>query len=410
MPQPATAAPAPFPASPSRKSRITTTLYYYALFIAYGLTMAALGPTLPGLAENTGADLKAISFLFVARSAGSMMGSLWSGGLYDKLSGHRLLVAFTALMALALVLTPVVPALWLLIAITLILGLAQGAINVGGNALLVWIHGPNSGPFMNGLHFFFGIGTFIAPIIVAQSLLISGRIHWAYWILAILVLLPAPWLLRLPSPTLESRTPVQAQAKTNQADKNGWVLPVVLVSLFLFCYSGASNCFGGWIYTYALQLNLASTTGAAYLTSVFWGALTGGRLVSIPLAMRLKPATMLWADLVGSLASLGLILLFPGNPLTIWIGAAGLGFSLASLFPTTISLAGKSMAVTGKVTGWFSVGASLGSLILPLVVGQFFESSGPQVLMVVLVVDQAAAVLILAWMLRVLRKPPTPAY
>jgi hypothetical protein len=34
------------------------------------------------------------------------------------------------------------------------LGMAEGALDVGGNTLLVWVHQEKVGPFMNGLHFF----------------------------------------------------------------------------------------------------------------------------------------------------------------------------------------------------------------------------------------------------------------
>jgi FHS family Na+ dependent glucose MFS transporter 1 len=375
-------------------TRLRTTAGYYAIFAVYGLTMAVLGPTLPRLAENTGGTLQAISFLFVARSAGSLIGSLLSGPLFDRLPGHQVLAVFIVMMAVSLAVTPLIPLLWALFVITLLLGLAQGGLNVGGNAMLVWLHRENSGPFMNGLHFFFGIGTFLAPIIVAQSMLATEEIHAAYWFLAVLVLLPVPVLLRLVSPRLEAG-PTQGPAQTASSK-----LLVILVSLFLFCYSGASNCFGGWVYTYALRLDLATPVTAAYLTSVYWGALTAGRLVSIPLAMRFKPALLLWVDLIGSLVSVLVILVWSNNPLVIWIGSAGLGLFLASMFPTAVSYAGRRMAVTGQVTAWFSVGASLGSLVLPLAVGQLFEVSGPQVLIVVLLVDLLIAVGVLAWMLQ----------
>jgi FHS family Na+ dependent glucose MFS transporter 1 len=376
------------------QTRLKTTAGYYALFIVYGLTMAALGPTLPYLAEHTGGTLQAISFLFVARSAGSLLGSLLAGPLFDRLSGHQVLAVFTAMMAISLAFTPFISLLWVLFAVTLIMGLAQGGLNVGGNALLVWLHRENSGPYMNGLHFFFGVGTFLAPLVVAQSILATNEIQASYWILTGLVLLPIPYMLRRVSPRLENHP------RAGTAQTGGSRLLVVLVSLFLFCYSGASNCFGGWVYTYALRLELATPVTAAYLTSVYWGALTAGRLISIPLAMRFKPALLLWVDLLGSLASVVLILLWSPDPLAIWVGSAGLGLFLASMFPTAVSYAGQRMAVTGQVTAWFSVGASLGSLVLPLAVGQFFEISGPQVLIVVLLVDLLVAIGALGWMLK----------
>jgi fucose permease len=60
---------------------------------------------------------------------------------------------------------------------------------------------------------------------------------------------------------------------------------------------------------------------------------------------------------------------------------------MASIFPTTILLAERRMTVTGQVTGWFFVGASAGGMCLPWLIGQLFESIGPQVVMITLLVD-----------------------
>ncbi len=54
------------------------------------------------------------------------------------------------------------------------------------------------------------------------------------------------------------------------------------------------------------------------------------------------------------------------------------------------------MQITGKVTAWFFVGASMGGMLLPWLIGQFFESIGPRVTMVVLFIDMTAAAAVLA--------------
>jgi len=71
-----------------RRQVLFRTLGYYAAFIALGLVSASLGPTLPGLANNTGSQLSHISLLFVARSSGYLAGSLLGGRLYDRITGH----------------------------------------------------------------------------------------------------------------------------------------------------------------------------------------------------------------------------------------------------------------------------------------------------------------------------------
>ena len=380
------------------------TVGYYAAFFALGLATAALGPTLPSLAEHTQTDLSEISILFIALSLGYLIGSFQSGRLYDRVAGHPLMAAGLIIMALMLSWVPLIPMLWLLAAVLLILGMAEGAVDVGGNTLLVWVHGHGVGPLMNGLHFFFGLGAFLSPVIIAQAVLVSGDIVWAYWTLALLLLPTAAWLLRLSSPR------GQATSLDESVDRRSAAPPrceprerllIALIALLLFLYVGAEASFGGWIFTYALALDVSSEMIAAYLTSAFWGALTVGRLLAIPIATRVRPRWVLFGDLTGCLASVGILILWPNSSTATWVGTIGLGFFMASIFPTALTLAERHMTITGRTTGWFLVGASMGAMILPWLIGQLFESIGPQSTMVVIAVDLIMAMGVFATLMLV---------
>ncbi len=376
----------------SRAGRISKTSAYYAAFIVLGLMAAILGPTLPDLAENTGSLLSEISFLFVARSLGYMLGSLFLGRLYDRFPGHRVGVGVLVVAAATLFLVPLVPLLWLLTAVLFVLGLTEGTLDLGANIMLVWVHGKEVGPYMNGLHFFFGVGAFLSPIIAAQAILISGSITWAYWLLALLALPLAVWFWRLPSPVREA---------SDQGGETGSqnTLMIALIAFFFFLYVGAELSFGGWIFTYTLETGLSEAQLAALLTSAFWGALTVGRLLSVPLAARIRPRWLIFGDLLGCALSLVIILLFPDRLLTIWIGTLGAGLAMASIFPTTLTLAERNMTVTGKVTGWFFVGAGAGGMVLPWVIGQLFERVGPTVMMIAIFSNVILAVAVFAGIL-----------
>jgi FHS family Na+ dependent glucose MFS transporter 1 len=296
-----------------------------------------------------------------------------------------------------------VPLLWVLAAVLFVTGWVQGILNIGGNTLLVWLHGRNVGPFMNGLHFCFGVGTFITPVIVAQFITRDGGLAWIYLLLAVIIL-PTAALALLPSPTSPLRA--TAEGDPGPAGRLDFRL-IALIGLVFGCYSGASLAYGGWIFTYAIKMNLANATNAAYLTSLFWGALTLGRLAAIPLAMRFRPQTILRADFFGALISLLAMLLWPRSLAAVMVTSAGLGFALASIYPTTMSFSGELMTISGRITGLFSVGNSAGSMIIPWVIGQFFESAGPQSMAVVLVLDMLLALGVLAILAR--RAPAHPA-
>ncbi len=370
------------------EGKTSKTIGYYSAFAALGLALAALGPTLPGLAEHTRTQLADISYLFTANSLGYLLGSLLGGRSYDRISGHPVMGVALIIMAFMMVLVPLMSLLWLLTAVLLVLGLAGGTLDVGGNTLLVWVHRHNVGPFMNGLHFFFGVGAFLSPIIIARAVLISGDITWAYWALALVIAPVGVWLLFLPSPTAKT---VFQKGPVN----HGSYLLVSLIALFFFLHVGAEIAFGGWIFTYAVTLDLTNRTHAAYLTSAFWGSLTLGRLLAIPLSTRFKPRFILLGNLVGCLASAGTISLWSNSLTAVWVGTLGMGFSVASLFPMSLAFAEHRMTITGQVTGWFLVGAGVGGMFLPRVIGQFFESIGPRVMVYAVMVNIMVALAIL---------------
>ena len=365
----------------ARNGKLAKTAGYYAAFVSLGLVSAALGPTLPGLTAHTRSTLSGISFVFSARSFGYLLGASQGGRLYDRLPGHMLMAAALLVTAALVALTPLLPVVSLLLATWFVIGLAEGSVDAGGNTLLIWVHKANVGPYMQALHFFFGVGAFLSPLIVGRVIMATGDIHWAYWIVALVLLPVALWIARMSSPA-----PVADGDEESNGQGSDPTL-VVLIALMLFTFVGTEASYGGWIYTYAQAMGLAGTASAAYLTSAFWGSLTLGRLLAIPLSLRVSARTMLLMDAVGCLLSVMVILLWPGSLPAIWIGTIGMGLAMASVFAVVLTVAERNMHVTGATTGWFFVGASGGSMTVPLIIGQLFERMGPQSTMWVILAD-----------------------
>jgi len=283
---------------------------------------------------------------------------------------------------------PVIASRWLLLAVVLILGLAKGALDVGCNTLLLWVHNETVGPYMNGLHAFFGVGSFIAPLIVAQVIAMTDDIHWVYWLFAITAFPIALWIWSLPSP---ARRAVPAQHENAPFP----MLPVVVMVLCFVLYVGGEAGYGAWIYTYGFTLKFGTEVTAAYLTSAFWGSFTVGRLLGIWVSLRAKPLTILALDFVGCVISLALILFFIESSTFLWIGTLLFGLSQASIFPTFLTLAEERMHITGTITGWFLVGAGMGGMILPWLIGQAFARIGPGAMMSIILANVLLNILML---------------
>jgi FHS family Na+ dependent glucose MFS transporter 1 len=344
---------------------------YYAAFIGLGMVASALGPTLPSLAEQTGVQLKQASLLFTAVNLGYLLGALTSGRLYDRRLGHIVMVSGLLAAAALMALVPEMTLLVLLALVMLLLGIAQAGIDVGGNTLLVWLHREKVPPFMNGLHLFWGLGSILAPILIAQAILMSEGYAAGYWLIAVLLLPVAVLVWRAASPSAPHHEPgADPQRPVN------WPL-VLLFMLFFMSFVGAEGAYGGWIFSYAVATDIATPAVAAYLTSAYWGALTLSRLVSIPLSMRFRPRTLLIVDLAGCLLGLGLAVFGGGSPQVIWLATLVYGASVATLFPLCMSFASEVVTVTGQFTSLMFVGASLGGMLIPWLIGQFFESAGP---------------------------------
>jgi MFS transporter, FHS family, Na+ dependent glucose transporter 1 len=373
------------------------TAIYYAVFIGLGMVAASLGPTLPGLAEQTGVQLKQASWLFSATSLGYLLGALAAGRLYDRRLGHPVMVTALLLAAALMALVPTMSQLVLLAVVMLLLGGAQAGVDVGGNTLLVWLHREKVPPFMNGLHLFWGVGSILAPILIAQVILLTGGFAWGYWLIALILLPIAVLVWRANSP----------QALHHESDAVpiypvNWPL-VILFMLFFLTFVGAEGAYGGWIYSYAIATGIAAPAVAAYMTSAYWGALSFSRLVAIPLSMRFRPRTLITADLILGVVALSLAVLGNGNPAATWLATILFGASIATLFPLTMSFANEVVTVTGQFTSLIFVGASLGSMLVPWLIGQFFESAGPGSAMRIMLVDMLVCLgvfIVLNWVSR----------
>ena len=367
------------------------TVAYFGVMVSLGLAHAALGPTLHSLAAQTGVTIGAVSILFSARSLGYLCGSLLSGRLYDHLPGHPVMAAAALLLSAMLMLVPQVPLFWMLVGIAGGWGLAESGLDVGANTLLIWVHGSAVAPYMNALHFCFGLGAMLSPMIVARMMAASGAHASAYNVLAVLVL-PVVLLAFVPGP----RAPVASAEHAGMPRPTG-LLPLIMA--FFFLHVAAEASFGGWIYTYALRRGLADEAGAAYLTAAFWAALTAGRLLSILLSARLRPRTLLMGGLAGAIASVAVIAVWPADPAALWLGAAGCGLCIGPMFAATVLLAERRMPISGATTAWFFVGTSCGAMTVPYIIGQLFEWRGPQMLLLAMAVVLLLAMLVLAALL-----------
>ncbi|MEM8485625.1 MAG: MFS transporter [Bacteroidota bacterium] len=344
---------------------------YFLTFFVLGLAPAALGPTLLALAEQTGSELGDISILFSMRSLGYLCSARIIGGMYDKHNGHPIMAGALSFVVVLFVTLPYISSLGVLSGAFLFHGILSACIDLGGNILLIWAYHKNSAPYVNGLHFSFGLGAFTAPLIVAATLTVQLPPVYTYWIIAALGIPSIIWLLRSPSP----HNPLIEESDEPTAP--GKTVPVWLLAGFFFLYGGSEVSLGGWIHTYGIKHNQMDEKTAAYLTSSFWGAFTLGRLFAIRLSSKVALHKLVLIQMSGAALCVLVLLLSPPNTIITWGCTLLVGLCMSSVFPLAITYFKRFTAGSGQLSSWFWIGASAGSMTVPWTIGQFFDTIGP---------------------------------
>lgn len=360
----------------SYEPHIQPTIGYYWLILCMGLNMGIVGPLLPSLAAQTQSHLGDMGNLFLFSSGGAILGTLFGGQLFDRLRGHVVLGASQIISGLLMLCIPFMPTLGLLLVVVALKGVMDGLINNGVNTLLVWTHREKVSPYMNGLHFCFGLGAFLAPLFVAQVVDISGAYRWVYVGLAGFAILAGIYMMLITGSP--HAAPFMESGFSTVQHRNIPYNVVLAAALVLFFCVGAEIAYGDWVFSYAVELRLVFAVQAAYLTSFYWLFFTLGRLLSIPLAFRFAPRQIITMALLGCIFFMSLMFIFADSKAVLWITSLGVGFCIAPVYPSSFTLAVQGFKLTARASSIILLGDTLGCMILPWLVGQVLDVTGPR--------------------------------
>jgi FHS family Na+ dependent glucose MFS transporter 1 len=385
------------PRSYSGRARAAITAGYFLSFFSIGTCLAALGPCLRQLSATLDVSIDSLGFLFTARATGYLVGSVAGGWACDRFAWtHAPLLLSNGLCALGSALVPMLRSAPLVALAISTQGVCMGVLDTGGNVLLLWLWGDRVEPFMQAMHFFFGLGAFVSPLLVEAAIERTGGIAPAWSLLAAgLVLAGAPLLPfggpSKPAPkassevemataaAADSEAGAPAEAPAAGAAESRRRSFIALVGLVLALYVGAEVGFGGFCFLYAVDAFAWTPLQARLLNSGFWGALAAGRLLAIPLSTRFSPRQLLVADFVGSIGAALCFLALPAGsetepatPALPWATTLFFGLSMASVFPSALTYAERVTPVTGRVASMFVVSAAFGEMLLPLCIAALY--------------------------------------
>lgn len=139
-------------------------------FFGLGLCFAIPTATLDDLQQSTGTDHRSIEYIFTARHGGYILGCLVGGFLFDCYNRQFLLFLSLLATSVGIIVMPLCTQLATLMACTAVTGLTMGFLDTGGNVWCLDLWGRHSAPFMQALHFCFGLGALVAPLVAEPFL------------------------------------------------------------------------------------------------------------------------------------------------------------------------------------------------------------------------------------------------
>ena len=348
----------------------------YSSLVLNGLVGNVLGPVMPMIIEEYGLTLAAAGAVFTSQGLGRLLSVFLSSSWSDRVGRKPVIVLGGILSCIGAFIYAASGLWWGQIAGAAIFGAGLGMMDGIANALISDIYTEKRGLALNRLHVFFGVGSLIGPLVAAFFLGVVS----SWRVLFVVVALASAGHLFFSSRQVYpeaaggkylGREQLRAAHKQILASKEVWML-----SGIMFTYNGIGHTIMGWVNTY-LSGELAATVFTASLVLTLYSVgITVGRMFWGNISERIGyPAALLICSVGG--------FIFVTSATVVqnlwWIGAslALTGVFLAGIFPISVAC-GTSLfpEMIGTVSGYVITAASLGSMLLPFLVGAFSDVVG----------------------------------
>jgi len=352
----------------------------FAVFLLVGAVQALYGPVLPSVRASFGLSTAAGGWTVGAHFLGSVVGVLLSFVLEARLQARTRLTIGLMLAAVGTVTFALIRAWpWALVGV-FCSGLGNGILVVAVNALFAAGFGSRSTALLILVNAGFGLGAVLGPLL--YGIFSSGNFRPAFLVAGALAVLCLPLGWVVPETAIhEGEDPASA----------GRGLPLALGGFvgLLLLYTALESDTSGWMATH-LIFHGYSQGAAAELTAAFWMALTAGRLLSVPISLRLKPLQLIAGALTGAIV---LALAARLSTLTA-VAYVLIGLLLAPIFPVGFAWMHQTLPRLRGAASMALLGALGGGLIFPVLVGRVIEASTPDVLPLALAAIAVACVIV----------------
>ncbi|MCM3699651.1 sugar MFS transporter [Paenibacillus macerans] len=356
----------------------------YLAFISLGLPDSLLGSAWPVMWPDIGASVGSAGILSMVVAGGTIVSSLASGSMIQRLGTGKVTLISCCLTAGALLGFSVAPTMIWLVLLAIPLGLGAGAVDA---ALNHYVAENYNAYHMSWLHCFWGVGATMGPIIMSSY--IAGHNSWRGGYAAISMIQLALVIILFVTLPLWKRVAASRELERSQnevhhdQDESGVLQPEgsskanvlrikgVKHSLIAFLfYCGVEATVGLWGATYLVGArNIAAETAAGWI-SLYYGGITIGRLVTGFITLKVHNRVLIRCGQIVAIAG-GIILLLPLPILLTLFGFILIGLGLAPIYPGLLheTPARFGRENSARLMGYQMAAAYTGTTFLPPLFG-----------------------------------------
>lgn len=344
----------------------------YIAFIGLGVPDSLIGSAWPAIHTELEIPVEAVSVLTLLISGCTVLSSMFSAGILNKLGTAKVTAFSTAMTAAALLGYSFAPSFWFMIPLAVVLGLGAGAIDSGLNNYVA-LHFKAS--HMNFLHCFYGVGVSLSPYLMSQALGNAGwrgGYRYAFYVQAVIA------LLLIVSVTLWKKT--SSAYETEEKGVNLTLLQIAKmpevrqVWIIMLVTNAIEYACGVWGSTYLVEEKGFSAEHGALGLTVYYVGMSIGRFVSGLLSDKIRTWKRIGIGTV-ILAPAIAVMLLPLHGAVTVAGLFFIGLGNGSIYPNMIHLTphnfGKevSQSIMGSQIAFAYIGVMLAPPTVSLISG-----------------------------------------
>lgn len=347
----------------------------YVAFIGLGVPDSLIGSAWPAIHTELCIPVEMVSILTFLVSGCTVLSSMLSTRILNKLGTAKVTAFSTAMTALSLLGFSMVPSFLFMIPLAIVLGLGAGAIDSGLNNYVA-LHCKAS--HMNFLHCFYGVGVSLSPYIMSQAFSNvgwRGGYRYAFYVqfaIALLLIFSIP-LWKKNSSTQETDEESGVTLSIAEMIKKSEVRQVWIIMLMTNAIEYAC---GVWGSTYLVEEKGFEIEHGALALTIYYVGMSIGRFVSGLLANKIKTWKRIFIGCV-ILAPAIFIMLLPLRDIFAVLGLFLIGLGNGSIYPNMIHLTphnfGKdvSQSIMGSQIAFAYIGVMLAPPMVSLISGVF---------------------------------------